>query len=71
MPVKHLIAVGFNAFWQTLSDAGNWLVFGFGMLLSGACVVALLHFGIGEMFPNRYRRAKEKRRNHHKWSTQR
>jgi len=71
VPVRHLIAVGSNAFWQKLSDAGNWLVFGFGMLLFVTCVVALLHLGIQEMLPHRNKKAKNKRRKRHQWSTQR
>lgn len=71
MPVKHLVAVGSSASWDRLTEAGNLLVFGFAMLIFSTCVVALLYFGFGEMFPNRSRRVKQKRRKHRQWSTQR
>jgi hypothetical protein len=69
VPVKHLIAAGSKVLWERVYEAGNWLVFGFAMLLFATCVVALLHLGIQEMLPHRPRRAKRKRRKHRQWST--
>lgn len=69
MAFKHLIAAGANVPWDRLFEAGNWLVFGFGMLLFATCVVGLMHLGIQEMFPHRYKRPKHKRRKHHQWSS--
>lgn len=71
MPVKHVIVAGSSVSWERLSDAGNWVVFGFGMVLFATCVVAVLHLGIQEMFSPRHKRTKHKPRKHQQWSTQR
>lgn len=69
MVVKDFIAAGPNVLWIGFSDAGNWLVFGFAMLLFAGCVVSLLCLGIQEMFPYKSKRRKRKRGKHHQWST--
>ena len=71
VPIKRLIAVGSSVSWERLTEAGNLFVFAFAMLIFATCVVALLHFGIEEVFPKRSKRAKQRRRKHHEWSTQR
>lgn len=64
MTLSHLIAGRSYVPWDRLSDVGNWLVFGFGMILCITCIFSVFCLGIRAMFPHRYKWEKHKRRKH-------
>jgi hypothetical protein len=46
--------------WEKLSDAGNWLVILFGMLLWLVCVFSLFRLGMRVILGSRDKRGKQK-----------
>jgi hypothetical protein len=56
-----MIATRSYAPWERVSDAGNWVVVVFGILLWASCVFSLVCLGMRAMSSGRYRRVKQKR----------
>ena len=56
-----IILWGFSVPWDRLSNAGNWAVVGFGLLLWVFCLFSLFFDGMGVMLMGQRKRAKHKR----------